>query len=173
MPAKAVKGIWTKRRQSGGFTLVELLVVVAIIGVLATLVLLQLGSARAKARDTQRITAVSQARNAVMDYFNDNNAYPVAAGWDALCTALKTGKYLSACPTLANLVGLGYGYDNTTNPKKFQVYADLENRASALDSDDDISAAAFAVAGVAGATEAAAGASCATSTDCYYDLGSN
>lgn len=55
-----------------GFTLVELLVVIAIIGVLATLVLLQLGTARAKSRDTQRIAAVNQVQSGLELYMDDS-----------------------------------------------------------------------------------------------------
>jgi len=172
VPAKAVKGIWTKRRQSGGFTLVELLVVIAIIGVLATLVLLQLGSARSKSRDTQRIAAVSQSRSAVEQYFEDNgNKYPVSADWATLCSTLKTAGYMSSCPTLA---GMSYGYNPSTSPTKFQVAAELENRVSALDADADINATVSGwTNGVNGATEAAAGGSCSTATDCYYDQGTD
>ena len=72
-----LKGVWTLRQKGQkGFTLVELLVVIAIIGILATLVLLQLGTARAKARDTQRITAVNQMKSALEQYYDDNGSYP-------------------------------------------------------------------------------------------------
>ena len=45
--------------------MVELLVVIAIIGVLATLLLLQLGVARQRARDAKRIADINQVRTAV------------------------------------------------------------------------------------------------------------
>ncbi|MCX6785798.1 MAG: type II secretion system protein [Candidatus Komeilibacteria bacterium] len=47
-------------RNKKGFTLIELLVVIAIIGLLSTLAVVSLNSARGKARDASRVSAVKQ-----------------------------------------------------------------------------------------------------------------
>lgn len=66
------------KQNQKGFTLIELLVVIAIIGLLASVVLLALGSARQKSRDAKRLADVRQLASALELYFNDNNAYPAA-----------------------------------------------------------------------------------------------
>lgn len=66
-----------------GFTLIEMLVVVAIIGILAAAVLVALGPSRDKARDSRIISAVNQARAVMETLYNPTTAvYPAAA--DAL-----------------------------------------------------------------------------------------
>src|SRR5262245_9044312 len=90
-----------KRNHSKGFTLVELLVVIAIIGVLATLILLQLGVARAKARDAKRIADVNQLRTAIELYFDDySGSYP----GQALCP-VTVGAACAANAAASNWVG--------------------------------------------------------------------
>src|SRR3989338_9061062 len=51
--------------KSKGFTLIELLVVIAIIGILSSVVLASLNSARAKGRDSRRVSDLKQVANSV------------------------------------------------------------------------------------------------------------
>lgn len=59
------------RREKFAFTLIELLIVIAIIAILATLAMVQLGSARLKARDSRRKSDLVQVRIVLETYRND------------------------------------------------------------------------------------------------------
>ena len=61
---------------SRGFTLVELIVVIAVIGFLASVVFALLADARLDARDKKRIEDVKQVERALNLYANDNNHFP-------------------------------------------------------------------------------------------------
>lgn len=75
-----------------GFTLIELLVVLLIIGLLATISVIALGTARAKGRDTRRLTDVKGIQNALELYFLDANGYPAVANATVLGTPASTGR---------------------------------------------------------------------------------
>ncbi|MBI2278637.1 MAG: type II secretion system protein [Candidatus Brennerbacteria bacterium] len=64
------------RQRNGGFTLVEMLVVVAIIGVLSSVILVGLGDVRRDARDTRRISDIRQIQNRLEIYYTANQSYP-------------------------------------------------------------------------------------------------
>jgi prepilin-type N-terminal cleavage/methylation domain-containing protein len=80
-----------------GFTLIELLVVVAIIGLLATLSIVALNNARARARDARRVADIKQIQTALEFYYNDANSYPASL---AVGGAIATGgvTYMTAVP---------------------------------------------------------------------------
>jgi prepilin-type N-terminal cleavage/methylation domain-containing protein len=59
-----------------GFTLIELLIVVAIIGILASVIMVSLGGARGKARDSKRISDVKSIQLALANYYNDYGFFP-------------------------------------------------------------------------------------------------
>ena len=87
-----------KKTNEKGFTLVELLVVVSIIGLLSTLAIVALGSARTKARDAKRVSDMRQIATALEMYFSDNDYYPSVAsainlGEDGALTFSETNAF--------------------------------------------------------------------------------
>lgn len=73
-------------KRSRGFTLIELLVVIAIIGLLSSVVVASLNTARAKARDAQRLSDLHQIKTALELYYSTNNSYP-SGGYNSECAA--------------------------------------------------------------------------------------
>ncbi len=63
-----------------GFTLVELLVVIAVIGVLAAVVLVAINPAKklAQARDAQRKSGIQQISTAISTYYTQKTSYSAA-----------------------------------------------------------------------------------------------
>lgn len=59
-----------------GFTIVELLIVVFIIGVLSTFVFLQYGESQARALDSQRISDLNKIKYAMISYRQDHGRLP-------------------------------------------------------------------------------------------------
>lgn len=66
----------TRLRKTFGFTLIEILVVIAIIGILASVVLVGLNEARAKARDSERVQTLRAFKTALELYYADYGKYP-------------------------------------------------------------------------------------------------
>lgn len=67
-----------KRKQSG-FTIVELLIVIVVIGILAALVVTTFAGIQRKARNTERETDVKAIHGQLEAYYAENNAYPALA----------------------------------------------------------------------------------------------
>lgn len=159
------------KKYQKGFTLVELLVVIAIIGILATLLLLQLGVARQRARDAKRIADVNQVRTALELYFDDNGQYPQQATFVGLAGSLVP-KYLTLLPAdPLNVAPNVYKYAYNGNVK-YHISAELEQWAQALNSDADINSTVGGWTGetVNGAVDAKTNCTTAAA-DCVYDQG--
>ncbi|MCL6096137.1 MAG: type II secretion system protein GspG [Patescibacteria group bacterium] len=110
-----------------GFTLVELLIVVAIIGVLATLLMVNFVGVRQRARDAQRKSDLRQIQSALEIYRADNSSYPLAvSGLNSGCPASFTYNgttYMSKVP--CDPLGASYIFSSTGST--YSITACLEN----------------------------------------------
>jgi len=73
--------------QRKGFTLIEILIVVAIIAILASIVLVGLGPTQQSGRDARRLSDLHEIQNGLELYFNKCGGYP-GAGTAACGAAL-------------------------------------------------------------------------------------
>jgi general secretion pathway protein G len=69
-----------KMNKRPGFTLVELLIVIIIIGILAGMLLLSVGSATDKAEATKIVNAIRNYKSATLMYYADNGNWPTNIG---------------------------------------------------------------------------------------------
>lgn len=124
-------------KKQKGFTLIEMLIVVAIIGILSALILVGLSQFRSRGRDARRIADLKQVQNALEIYYTRNSFYPTApAGnasqkWAALTAAITgAGIGLNQVPqdplaTASN--GVSYYYQDCNSSQNYVVAATLED----------------------------------------------
>ena len=67
-------------KQNKGFTIVELLIVIVVIGILAAITIVAYNGITARANNTAAISAVNQSVKAVQAYIAANGTYPGATG---------------------------------------------------------------------------------------------
>ena len=89
------------KRAQQGFTLIELMIVVAIIGILAAIALPAYQDYTRRARVSEVILAASNCRTAITEVYQTATAAPVAGSWGCE-SAAQTTKYVASIATDAN-----------------------------------------------------------------------
>jgi len=130
-----------------GFTLIEMLIVIAVIAILAGVVLTGVSGFQASARDTRRVGDLRNVQNHLELFFNRCGHYPVDSGttcggatdsagtvsWADLVTALET--VTSQVPTDPGAGDYEYGHGDSG--LSYILEATLERDNSVLQEDID------------------------------------
>jgi prepilin-type N-terminal cleavage/methylation domain-containing protein len=101
-----------------GFTLIEILVVVSIIGFITSVVLISLQSAKEKAEASKIIQNLDQFKKSLELYRNDYGFYPVQDDYNIsteefLYNELVVKKYISEIPNFGESIEYGSDGDNS------------------------------------------------------------
>lgn len=85
------------KNKAKGFTIVELLIVIVVIGILATLVIVTFTGIQQKARDSKRKTDIGAIQSTLENYYGSNNTFPTLA--DLNSSAWQTANIKGFDPT--------------------------------------------------------------------------
>jgi len=134
---------------SKGFTLIEMLIVIAVISILAGIVLVGITGFQSSARDTKRVGDLRSIQNNLELYFTRCGHYPTSGTcgnpsttgleWDALETELVAQGIISADRLAndpqnnpSNSASPTYEYGVSSDGSSYTMKAILENNSSAL-----------------------------------------
>jgi type IV pilus assembly protein PilA len=110
-----------KRNIQKGFTLIELMIVVAIIGILAAVALPAYQDYTKRAKLSEVVLAASSCRTTITEVFQSATSVPAAGAWGCE-SPVATSKYVAKIETDANgaiRVTVGTGIDGTDADGKF------------------------------------------------------
>jgi prepilin-type N-terminal cleavage/methylation domain-containing protein len=121
-----------KNLNRSGFTIVELLIVIVVIGILAGLVFVQFNNVQGRARDSERKADIRLIESKLAEYRADNSSYPAALSdltdipADALVVGSTTEGYTyvatpSGCTTAAKDCE-GYSVSSSNMEKEANPY---------------------------------------------------
>jgi prepilin-type N-terminal cleavage/methylation domain-containing protein len=68
--------MWAKYKQQSGFTIVELLIVIVVIGILAAISITAFSGVQQRGRDSERTSDVKQLKKALEMFYAEKNYYP-------------------------------------------------------------------------------------------------
>ena len=99
-------------KKQQGFTLIELMIVVAIIGILAAIAIPAYSDYTIRAQVSEGLTLAGGAKAAVSEYVMDRGAFPTNNDIAGLSPAADiNGKYTASITTASGLITIVYGVD--------------------------------------------------------------
>ncbi|MGC9968157.1 MAG: prepilin-type N-terminal cleavage/methylation domain-containing protein [Minisyncoccia bacterium] len=132
-----------KKRQ--GFTLIEILIVVAIIAILASVVLVGLGPTQQAGRDARRLSDIRQVQNALELFYNKCGYYPGNVSGGACSTAAPSPATWTGFGSMLTAAGIGvsaipgdpssnrsYGYAYNSGNTAYVLGVALENPSNSV-----------------------------------------
>ncbi len=100
------------KKEQRGFTLIELMIVVAIIGILAAIAIPAYQDYTIRAQISEGLTLAGGAKTAVSEYFMDRGAWPVDNDEAGLADKHDIiGKYTEHISVQNNVIEIKFGYD--------------------------------------------------------------
>ncbi len=141
-------------KQKRGFTLVELMVVISVIGILASIVYANFGSARGGARDDIRKSSLEEVRLALELYKAQNGSYPLGCKGSGNWSGTNHATYGASCTPNNYISGLtpdfiaqlpwdpntdasqGYLYRSNGTDYKFMAWNSVEQKTIKLLTDE-------------------------------------
>ncbi len=135
------------KQKKNGFTLLELIVVMAIIGILSTMIIGNFVTSQMRARDSKRKNDVTQLQRALEQYMNDHGTYPLSTDNDISGQIIGCGSdpavpiacawggefSLGTSPKVTYMIKLpsesraSMSYHYRSSGTKYQIYVPLEN----------------------------------------------
>lgn len=119
------KGLSMPRTLQQGFTLIELMIVVAIIGILAAIAIPAYQDYTIRAQVTEGLSLASAVKVSVAEIYNDEGSWPATLAATGITTS-PTGKYVTDISVVDGTIVVTYGdqansniLDNTLSLKPF------------------------------------------------------
>ncbi len=127
----------TNCKKGLGFTLVELLVVISIMGILTIIVSSGFITSQQRSRDAARKTNLKSLSDSLNLYYADNGVFPTAAyinglissegEFSTIITPTNTVVYMKKVPKETSTGVRQFSYEVSGTFKSFRLYANLEN----------------------------------------------